>query len=207
MELDELKKSWQTFGKALEQASVTDADRLASLMARYRQGANQGLARLAKVQQWSIYGGGLVFLLIVVLGYLYAFSQEEFPALRTHVLPDFMALTLIAAVAWDCFTYRHLRRIRVDEMPVAEVARRVSRFRRLVRYEVWGIVIWATLFTAIYYWYSRFYLLPWEAQLFLLGILVLFEAGFIFFIYRRLIYKQLRKVEKHVHQMEDICTE
>lgn len=206
MELDELKKSWQTLDKKLESTPVTDADRLAELMTDNRLGANQGLRRLIRAHQWSLYGGGAVILLMLVVGYLQARKLPDFPALRTHLLLDFFALGGAMAILCDHYTYRFLRAIRIAEMTVVEVSRRMARYRRFVHYELWALAVWVLMFTALSYWSYGWYTLPWQAQLCLVGIILMLDVLLIGWFYHKMIFKPLKQTERHLKQMEGLCT-
>lgn len=206
MELDELKKSWQMLDKKLESAPVTDTDRLAELMTDNRLGANQGLRRLIRVHQWSLYGGGTVILLLLVVGYIHARKLADFPALRTHLMLDFFALGGAMAILCDHYTYRFLRAIRIAEMTVVEVSRRMARYRRFVYYELWALAIWALMFNTLSYWSYGWYTLPCKVQIFLVGIILLLDVLLIGGFYHKMIFRPLKQTERHLKQMEGLCT-
>lgn len=205
MELDELKKSWQTLDKKLESVPVTDTERLTELMTDNRLGANQGLRRLIRTHQWSLYGGGSVILLMLVAGYLYARQKPDFPSLRTHLLLDFFALGGAMAIFWDHYTYRFLRAIRIAEMTVVEVSRRMASYRRFVYYELWALTVWTLMFNAIGYWTYGWYRLPCLAQWIIVGFILVCDVLFIGWFYHKIIFKPLKQTEHHLKQMEELC--
>ena len=65
---------------------------------------------------------------------------------------------------WDWKTYLWNKNTLVDEMPVAEVSRRMSTFRYWTHYEVWAVAIWTIVFTALFYWVMDYYMLPLGVQ-------------------------------------------
>ena len=75
MELDELKKSWNRLDKQLQREPMTDEKQIARLVERYKGATGQSLKRLQRFQWWSIYGGGTLMALLLVLGFTYAVGQ------------------------------------------------------------------------------------------------------------------------------------
>ena len=205
MELDELKKSWQTLDKKLESVAVTDTDRLSELITNNRLGANQGLQRLLRNHWWSFYGGGSLILLLLVLGYWEASTHADFPALRTHILTDFFAAGGFLGILWDRYTYRFIRSIRIAEMSVAEVSRRMAHYRRIVYYELWALSAFVFLFNILTYWINGWYELSASMQAIILGTTLLLDALFIGGIYWKIIFKPLKQTERHLKQLEELC--
>ena len=119
----------------------------------------------------------------------------------------FIAFTLVAGGCWDWWTYRYIRQIRVDLLPIAEVSRRIVRLRLWTRQEAAAISLWVLLFGGIYYWGMEFYRLPAYAQAVILGVFVLFEAAIIYLLYQKLIYKNLNQIKKDIEDLKDVCTE
>ena len=208
MELDELKKSWNRLDKQLQREPMTDEKQIARLVERYKGATGQSLKRLQRFQWWSIYGGGTLMALLLVLGFTYAVGQED-PSqqLRNYIELAFLLLTILVAVGWDLHTYRWIKRIAIDELPVVEVIRRMRKLRRWTRYEIAGICIWTVAFNALTYWAYRWNLLHPTMQLCGGLLILLMEALFIYYIYKKMVYKPLDDMESNLDKLKDVCTE
>ena len=119
----------------------------------------------------------------------------------------FITVTILGGMWWDWKTYLWNKNTLVDEMPVAEVSRRMSTFRYWTHYEVWAVAIWTIVFTALFYWVMDYYMLPLGVQAVLLICYIIWDVILIYFIYKRLIYKHLDNIKKNIEELKDICTE
>lgn len=208
MELEELKKSWQTLDNRLQKQNITTEERVEALIESYRRKTTRRLGNIQSLLRASLAIGivllGIIGIVAVLLPTWY---DNEETLLKLQVVLAFIAFTLLAGGCWDWWTYRYIRQIRVDLLPIAEVSRRIVRLRLWTRQEAAVISLWVLLFGGIYYWGMEFYRLPAYAQAVILGVFVLFEAAIIYLLYQKLIYKNLNQIKKDIEDLKDVCTE
>ncbi len=208
MELDELKQSWNKLNQQLEKDTVADESQIANLINKYKANANKSLKRLTGWQRLSISIGfvGLFVLLIVCLLPSVFHIGEEYQS-KINILIIFFAVSLIIGISWDYQNYVSIKNIHIDIMPVAEVSKRMSAFRRWMKYEVIAISIWIILFNILNYWVMDYYLESAATQILLISFFILCDAVIIYFLYKKIAYKHLNKIKKNIEDLEDICTE
>ena len=208
MELEELKKSWQTLDKHLQKQDITTEEQVAELIACYKQKAGRRLSSLMSLQRASLCIGLLALIVIGIICLLLpSWIEDASTSTKWQVVIIFLAVTLIAGGSWDWRTYRYIQQTRVNLLPIAEVSRRIVRLRLWARQEVVAISIWTLLFGGIYYWAMDFYYLPAVIQAVNIGVFVLFEVAIIWLLYQKLIYKHLNQLKKDIEDLKDICTE
>lgn len=208
MELEELKKSWQTLDRHLQTQNITTEERVAALVESYQRKTKRRLGNILSLLRASL-AIGIVLLVIIgaIAVLLPAWYDNEATLLKLQVVLAFIALTLLVGGCWDWWTYRYIQQTRVDLLPIAEVSRRIVRLRLWTRQEAAAISLWVLLFGGIYYWGMEFYRLPAHVQAVILGVFVLFEAAIIYLLYQKLIYKNLNKIKKDIEDLKDVCTE
>ena len=187
MELDELKKSWNALDAQLQKEPIADEQQIKELIANYKTNTRHSLGRLVFLQRFSLGIGAVGLAIILFLA--------------------FITVTILGGMWWDWKTYLWNKNTLVDEMPVAEVSRRMSTFRYWTHYEVWAVAIWTIVFTALFYWVMDYYMLPLGVQAVLLICYIIWDVILIYFIYKRLIYKHLDNIKKNIEELKDICTE
>lgn len=208
MELNELKKSWNVLDEQLKAHPIASEEQISRIVQQCRQDAKHNLNQLQRFQQWSLCGGGAVLLLIIAAGlFLTTYIDNTTQLAKHYLLMGFLVITALVAITWDWITYRQVARIRIDTMPVAEVARRIHHFRRYIYYELWGIGTWLLLFSAIYYWYREIYLWTTLSQCIWIGCILLSDALLISLLYKKKVFKPLRRTETHLKKLHDVCNE
>lgn len=208
MELDELKKSWQTLDRQLQKRDITTEEQVARLIESYKHKTGHRLGNLMSMQRASLCIGLLSLLILIAVGFsLPVWCEDAETRLKFYVILLFLALTLLGGGYWDWHTYHYIQQTRVDLMPIAEVSRRIVRLRLWARYEVTAISIWAFIFCAVYYWAMEFYRLPATAQVAIGVVSILFEVSIIYLLYKKLIYKHLNQIKKDIEDLKDVCTE
>ncbi len=208
MELDELKKSWHALNEQLEKEPVADEKRIEELIARYKSKTRKSLGHLALTQRFSI-GIGIVALLILPLTWLClpALGLDERFQSKVIAFLLFITASLIAGIWWDRKTYRQSKAIRIDEMSVAEVSRRITAFRQWTKYEIIALSAWVILFNILNYWVMDYHLLSAGKQQAIIAILVAFNVILIYLFYKHFVYKHLNNIKKNIEELKDICTE
>lgn len=208
MELEELKKSWQTLDKHLQNQDITTEERVTELIACYKHKAERKLGNLMSLQRISLCIGLFILIAIGTICLLLpSLIDNTDTRTKLQVVLIFLAVTLIAGGSWDWRTYRYMQQTRVDLLPIAEVSRRIVKLRLWTRQEVAAISLWVLLFGGIYYWAMEFYHLPTLIQAVIIGVFILFEATVIWLLYQHLIYKNLNQIKKDIEDLKDICTE
>lgn len=208
MELEELKKSWQTLDKHLQKQDIITEERMKELIACYKQKVERKLGSLMGLQRASLCIG--LFILIAigpVCLLLPSWIEDTDTRTKLQVMLIFIAVTIIGGGGWDWYTYRYMQQTRVDLLPIAEVSRRIVKLRLWARQEVTAISLWALLFGSIYYWARDFYHLPITIQAVIISVFILFEVAIIWLLYQKLIYKHLNQIKKEIEDLKDIYTE
>lgn len=208
MELDELKQSWEALDKRLQRQAVTDDRQIEKLIAGYKANAGKNLKNMYRLQRISVITGVVVVLFTIVAA-LTIYQEVENPQVRTKAFAalGFMAATFMAGLWWDTKTLKWCRAIRVNEMPVVEVSRRITVFRQWMRYEVWAVGVWAILCNALCYWLMKLYDASALLQTAYIAIMVIIDILIIYLLYKRLLFKYVDKIHKNIEELKDICTE
>lgn len=207
MELDELKQQWDALNQHLAQAPLTDRAQIEKLIATYRTKTNRSLGGLKNLQRVSLTAGAVLMGLMTLALLLLGINSHNKECFKYFLLSLFITITLIGGMVWDWRTYSHLRTIRVDITPVAEVSRCMVVFRRWMKYEVWACSLWAVLFTLLIYWGFGYYQHPPVQQIILLSLILALDISIIYFYYKKLVYKYLDDIKKNIEELKDICTE
>lgn len=202
MELDDLKKTWSRLDEQLKKSSpLADEEQIARIVKQCKGEANRSLGHIKGFQRWSLWGTGMVMLVALVAAFLHLPQVPDERLTKYYVLLVFLSLSCVTAFGWDFCSYRLVCGIKVEQMPVAEVARRMERFHRRTNKEVMGISCWLLLCTGVQYWFYDLYLLPAVAQLTFLGVILLIDALLIYLLYKYMIYNPMRNAEKNISRI------
>ncbi|MDR0988730.1 MAG: hypothetical protein LBM06_04650 [Prevotellaceae bacterium] len=202
MELEELKKSWTRLDEQLKKEQITNAAMLEKLIATHKQSADTSLGRLRWMQRLSLYIGALILALLFVFA-----VQIYHGSLSLQAIALYLALTVIGGFWWDYKSYRLMRSIRLAELPVLEVSRKMLTLRRWVRNEIIAISIWIIGWFALYYWAAGWYAYAWEIQAVMILVSLLLDGVVIYLFYRKFIYKHLDNVRRNIEELKELCTE
>lgn len=206
MELDELKKSWNALDAQLQKEPIADEKQIKELIASYRAKTRNSLGRISNLQRLSISFGaiGLAVLLLTWL-FLPAFLPNEHLQNKIAAFLGFIAISIIGGMWWDWKTYRWNKATLIDEMPVAQVSRRMTTLRQWTKYEVIAISVWIILFNVLNYWVMEYHQASAGVQAVLISIFVIFDVLIIYLLYKKLMYKHLDTIKKNIEELEDIC--
>lgn len=208
MELDELKKAWNTFDNQLQKESVADKEQIEKMIAAYKVDTRNSLKRLMGLNLTSLISGLVLLaltLMIWLLPSLFNIREEWKPRINSIVL--FFGITMIAGLWWDYKTYRWTKGTNIEEMPVAVVSKRMNVLRRWSKYELAAIIVWALCFNVLNYWVMEYYKASAGVQALLIAFFVIFDAILIYVIYKKILYKHINNINKNLDDIEDICTE
>ncbi|MCL1617318.1 hypothetical protein M3090_13055 [Bacteroides sp. ET71] len=209
MELDELKKSWNVVDTQLDKKALVDEQEMAKLISSGKANTQKQLGHLSLIQRISLcVGGGLLLLLIPAWIWAPDFMESQSHLTRkVIILLTFLAISLIAGLLWDWKTFQHLKSIRIDEMSIVEVSRRMNIFQRHMRYETIAAGIWIVLFNALYFWVMGYHQAPPSTQALVIALLLAADILIIYILYKKVMYKYINDIRKNIEELKDICTE
>lgn len=208
MELDELKKSWNALDAQLQKEPIADEKQIKELITSYKANTRKSLGFISGLQRLSIGVGalGLIALLLIWLVLPILLPDEHVQSKITAFI-GFIAVSIIGGMWWDWKTYRWSKGTLIDEMPVAQVSRRITTFRQWTKLEVIAISVWVILFNILNYWVMEYHHESAGVQAVLITAFVIFDVLIIYLLYKKLIYKHLNNIKKNIEELEDICTE
>lgn len=208
MELDELKKSWNALDAQLQKEPIADEKQIKELITSYKANTRKSLGFISGLQRLSIGVGalGLIALLLIWLVLPILLPNEHIQS-KIAAFIGFIAISIIAGMWWDWKTYRWSKGTLIDEMPVAQVSRRITTFRQWTKLEVIAISVWIILFNILNYWVMEYHQASAGVQAVLITAFVIFDVLIIYVLYKKLIYKHLNNIKKNIEELEDICTE
>ena len=208
MELDELKKAWNAPDNRLNRTPLASEEDIERLIASGRTRTRKSLGDLSLMQRLSL-AVGAVFLLLLVPLWLWTpgFLEDRLSTERFGVLLVFIALSLVAGLAWDWKTNRWVQATRIDEMSVVEVSRRMAVFGRQMRNEVIAICLWVVVFNGLNFWVMGYHLAPVPTRALVIALMLLLDVVLILVLYKKVLYKYLDDIHKNIEELKDICTE
>lgn len=207
MELDDFKKSWSALDKQLQKENIVDEEQIAKLIAKYQLGAKKGINRINCWQRFSVLLG--VVAIMVLIGILIIAPSVLLDIMvqpKSVVMAVFIGLTFVFGMWWDIKTYRWSCATKVAEMPVVTVIERINTFRQWIKYEVIAITIWSITFVGLYYWLAECYTLPILAQIVMIILFAFLISVVLYFIYKKMIYKNLDKIKKNLDELKELET-
>lgn len=208
MELDELKKTWNTLDKQLQKQPVTSEKQITELIACHKANTRKSLRHITGVQRFSIAIGAIILAVLVLLYLLLsAHISDEGLRHKLSVILVFITVSALIGMWWDWKSYRWSKSIRIDKMSVAEMSRRMTVLRCWTRYEVIAICTWVVLFNGLNYWAMDYHHRPAGAQVMLITAFLAFDAFIIYLFYKKVMYKHLNNINKNIEELKDICTE
>ena len=208
MELDELKKAWNAPDNRLNRTPLASEEDIERLIASGRTRTRKSLGDLSLMQRLSLAVGAVLLLLLVPLWlWTPGFLEDRLSTERFGVLLVFIALSLVAGLAWDWKTNRWVRATRIDEMSVVEVSRRMAVFGRQMRNEVIAICLWVVVFNGLNFWVMGYHLAPVPTRALVIALMLLLDVVLILVLYKKVLYKYLDDIHKNIEELKDICTE
>lgn len=205
MELDDFKRSWNALDKQLQKENIVDEKQIAEFIAKYQSGAKKGIHRINCWQRFSVLIG--IVAIIILVGVLIIAPSMLLDIMvqpKSAVMAVFIGLTLLFGMWWDIKTYRWSCATKVDEMPVVTVIERINTFQRWIKYEVVAISVWSIIFVGLYYWLTECYKLPALVQTVLIALFVFLVSIVIYFIYKKMIYKNLDRIRRNLNELKEL---
>lgn len=205
MELDEFKKSWNALDQHLKQKPIASEQQIAELIATCKSNANKSMNRLLDIQRTGMIVSVLVLTVLLFL-WIPPMLEDVRVKSKVCIFFAFMCASIIGGIGWDWKTYRWNRQIRVDEMSVTEVNRRMQVLHRWTRLEVYAVSIWALLLNILNYWLMDYHQKSAGSQILLIVFLLAIDVILIYLFYKKMVYKHLNNIKKNVEELEEICT-
>lgn len=203
-----MKKSWNVLEEHLQKGAVTDEKQIKQLIAAYKTNTRKSMGRLANLQRISLLTGVVVLIALVLAGLLLpTFIESDRLQKKMSVLLIFIGASILVGFWWDWRICRRIHQIRIDEMPIVEVSRRMTAIRQCFKYEIIAICIWAVAFYVLDYWAMDYYLASATRQATIIALFLGIGAVFIYLLYKRFIYRHLENIKKNIEELKDICTE
>lgn len=166
------------------------------------------MGRLVSLQRISLLTGALVLIAFVLVSlFLSSIFENDRLQDKISALLIFIGASMLAGLWWDWKTYRWIHQIRIDEMPIVEVSRRMNVLRQWFRHETAAICIWIVAFNVLNYWAMDYYQAPAGKQVVLIALFLIIDAFLIYLLYKRFIFKHLNNIKKNIEELKDICTE
>lgn len=192
----------------LRKENIVDEGGLSELIVKCKLNARDNISRLRRKQKFALWFGGTMILLLIALlwGVIPGFIEEVSIRKKLNVMCVFLFVTLVGGIWWDLKTYRWISGTKVDEMPVVQVIQRISRFRLFLKYEVIAISLWVIAFTLLYYWAMDIWKIPLSHQLIFIALLLVVDVLILFFVYKRLIMRDLNEAEKNLKELKELQT-
>lgn len=208
MELDELKKVWNIADSHLNQKPLASEVEIEKLITTGKKNMCQKLRKLSIIQRISLgFGGILLLLLITLWGWMPDLTVYKLASQRLIILMIFIAVSLVGGLIWDWKTFRWIRTIRIDEMSVVEVSRRMTSFQRQIRNEIIATCIWIVVFNALSFWVMGYHLSPLTTQILVIVLLLILDIFTIYYLYKKILLKYMSEIHKNIEELKDICLE
>lgn len=208
MELDELKKSWNALDAQLQKEPIADEKQIKELITSYKANTRKSLGYISSLQRLSIGIGALGLIILLLIGLILpTFLPNEHLQNKLAAFLGFIAISIIAGMWWDWKTYCWNKSTLIDEMPVAQVSRRITTFSQWTKFEVIAISVWIILFNVLNYWVMEYHQASAGVQAVLISAFVIFDVLIIYLLYKKLMYKHLNNIKKNIEELKDICTE
>ncbi len=189
MDIDELKKSWNTIDKHLEKQQIVDNESIKRLI----EYASKDIHTMSRFNFRLI-----VLSLFIIIGLALAF-------IWSHTMPHFLYIIIFAlaipAFIWDVYSGRYLAKTKIDEMPIATV---ISRFNKMERWIISERIISVLIFlfvTLIFFFTQR----VWENLFSILVFITIFTTSFlvVMWIYRKNL-NRLHNIKKNLKELKEL---
>jgi|GEM_PF-506940 hypothetical protein len=196
MELDDLKKSWQTMDEKLQSKQLLKDDELLKMIQNKKKNAQKSQRSLVNI---NLIGLSLATILI-----LFVLLTQETEKL---VLGKLYWWTLVAFTAigipWNIYTVRYLHKTNILEMPLATVVKRINRYNYWMTIErVIGAValfIFALISIIKLQTWKLNGFLPW----FIYGIWII--AFIVYFLFvNKVTFKRLRLIRRNLDELKEV---
>ena len=197
MELDEIKKIWNEMESLKEKLQISN-NKIKEILKKEGESALTKLIKNSKFYVIAMIPLGLIFCLL---------SYKFFEAGGFYIIyPLLFMLLCIIMEPLEIFLYRLLKSIDFVTMTVKEVSERILTYQNIIhKCQHYGTVIFI-LYLGI--WYFLFYKLIFGTEIvwsfiIYLTVLLLSGAFVIQFLYKRLYYKNIKKIQESLTELKE----
>lgn len=190
MELEELKKSWLTLDKHLEDKVIINEEAISRLI----QHTNQNVKAINR------FSSQLRILSLCLLGLtLVLFNVHNY---ELDIYFRIILLALMPALAWDWFVSNYLAKTKTDELPISSVIFRFNKIHRWILLErLIGLVF---LLTMAVFMFFHFQLQHSPAPIILIFIfLCIAGICFVLWMYKKT-FLHLRTIKKNLAELKEL---
>lgn len=207
-ELDQLKKSWNLLNEEIQDKEFVTNEQLQEIINSCKKQAQRSVNRLNKFQMVSLgigFVASLSFIILCVV--LPQMEMSNTGRIKAIVAIPFFALTLVGGMYWDLKTYRFLLSMKVDELPVLDIIRKIQIFRKWAQREVMAIIIWIFLFMGLYYWLGDVYQQSLVGQIVFFAFSFVLDAFMLYFIYKKLVFNPIHDIKQNMDELNRLAQE
>lgn len=207
-ELDQLKKSWNLLNEEIQDKEFVTNEQLQEIINSCKKQAQRSVNRLNKFQMVSLgigFVASLSFIILCVV--LPQMEMSNTGRIKAIVAIPFFALTLVGGMYWDLKTYRFLLSMKVDELPVLDMIRKIQIFRKWAQREVMAIIIWIFLFMGLYYWLGDVYQQSLVGQIVFFAFSFVLDAFMLYFIYKKLVFNPIHDIKQNMDELNRLAQE
>jgi len=199
MELDDLKKTWNTLDKQLQNKELVSDAELMQVMNQKRSdviGTMNAMIRSSKSMLLTTFL--LVGLIIFIRLYDGIFLSEPYFWTLVALLPP--------ALAWSIYTMRYLINTKIEEMPLATVIERVNK------YNYWMVLerIVGTLILFIFVLILVITIELWKRSLMdqiLIPTIWILAFVFYFWFLNKYTFKRLQNIRRNLDELKELKLE
>ncbi|MDU1889934.1 MAG: hypothetical protein E6767_04525 [Dysgonomonas sp.] len=189
MDLDNIKKTWQE----TEINPDIGKDKIQKMIDNDGQSAFNKLLFYEKIAIL-----GLVICIPIGLGLF----NKYLPVSIVYIL------SIIFGIVWQIYKYKSLQRINVAEMSITEVAASFYKYRKCILKEFYIGLVWFVAFFALF-GYCEFIedIELLSKHLFILVIGMIIGLIFVLIVYKKLYWKNIKKLEASIKEIEEFNQE
>ena len=190
MDLDELKKSWDTIDDHLKNKQLVNDESISKLI-------NYASNNINTMSRFN-YRLRLISLCILI-GSLFVFAIF-------HIIPNIfyiiIYLAAVPALTWDIYCSRYLSKTKIDELPITTVINRFNRMHRLMIYERFIGIIFVMFLTIVFFIVKQI----WSENALLISFFVIDWTICLLvalWVYRKN-FSNLREIKKNLSELKEL---
>jgi len=198
MDLDEIKKVWQENAVLKEKLSMSD-NKIKDMLKAEGKTAIDKLLRTAKLYIIASIPLGLLF-----CACSYSFFEAGWPYIIVPLF--FFALCTFVILPSEIYLYRLLKSIDFSVMSLKEVSSKILKYQQIIqRWErggILGFIVFITIWMFLFYKLTFGDEIVWGFIIYLI-VLILLGVAAIPFLYKKLYYKNISKVQENIKELEE----
>ncbi|NDV60096.1 hypothetical protein [Bacteroides sp. 519] len=196
MELDDLKKSWQTIDEKLQSKQFIKDEELLKIIQTKKTSAHKA--------QKGLVNYNLIILGITVILFAYILlSKEKYFLVLGDLFIGVLVLLIAIVIPWNIYTLRYLYKTDIYNMPLTTVVKRINKYNYWMTVErvVGAMIIFGFALSSI------IVLQPWTINgwfpYFVYGI---WTIAFIiyFLIINKITFRRLKNIRKNLDELKEV---